>query len=136
MTIQISSKSIILDKDQLLRKKHSFLKVTLFFCIATWRPMMTTRGQFHHHFTSSFYARISQKRKKDSHIKQLFALLRPAHVDEIDPRWKHVRSKWYYFTLFSITGCFLTLRLKLWHRTIQKIRKFCVYRRYITYKLS
>ena len=48
-------------------------------------------GQFHHHFMSNFYVRRSQKFKKDSQIKQLFALLGPAcvkaahkHVDEID----------------------------------------------------
>ena len=41
----------------------------------------------------TFYARRSQKPKKDSQLKQLFALLGPAevkatckHVDEIDPR--------------------------------------------------
>ena len=41
---------------------------------------------------SSFYEHRSQKRKKDSQIKQLFALLRPAcvkaaskYIDEIDP---------------------------------------------------
>ena len=52
-----------------------------------------SRTQFHQHFTSSFYARGSQKRKKDSQIKQLFALLGPVclnaarkHVGEIDPR--------------------------------------------------
>ena len=51
-----------------------------------------TWGQFHQHFTSSFYAQRFQKRKKDSQLKQLFALLGSAgikaahkHVDEIDP---------------------------------------------------
>ena len=51
-----------------------------------------TRGQFHHHLTSSFHARRYRKRKKDSQIKQLFALLGPdhakaahRHIDEIDP---------------------------------------------------
>ena len=50
-------------------------------------------GQFQQHFTSSFYSRRSQKRKKDSQVKQLLALLGSArvkaahiHVDEIDPR--------------------------------------------------
>ena len=50
------------------------------------------RGQFHQHFRSSFYARRSQKRKKDSQLKLLFALLGSASVkaarklvDEIDP---------------------------------------------------
>ena len=50
-------------------------------------------GQFHEHFTSSFYARRSQKGQKDSQVKQLFALLGSAcvkdvrkHVDEIDAR--------------------------------------------------
>ena len=44
-----------------------------------------------HHFMSSFYARRSQKRKTDSQVKQLFALLGSAsvkvarkHVGEID----------------------------------------------------
>ena len=41
----------------------------------------------------SFYARRSQKLKKDSQLKQLFALSGSVgvkaniHVDEIDPRW-------------------------------------------------
>ena len=50
-------------------------------------------GQFHQHFTSSLYARRSQKHKKDSQFKQLLGLLGSAcvkaankHVDEIDPR--------------------------------------------------
>ena len=49
-------------------------------------------GQFHHHFTHSFYGRRSQKCKKGSQVKQLFALLGSAglkaarkHIDEIDP---------------------------------------------------
>ena len=37
-------------------------------------------GQFHHHFTQSFNGCRSQKHKKDSQIKQLFALLGFAHV--------------------------------------------------------
>ena len=51
------------------------------------------RGQFHQHFTCSFYAPRSQKRQRDSQVKQLFAFLGSAqvkaetkHVDEIDPR--------------------------------------------------
>ena len=51
------------------------------------------KGQFHHHFMSSFYARRSCNRKKDSQIMQLFVLLEPAHIKavrkhivEIDPR--------------------------------------------------
>ena len=50
-----------------------------------------TRGQFHQHFTSSFYTRRSQKCQKDSLVKQLFALLGSVsikaaskQVDEID----------------------------------------------------
>ena len=50
------------------------------------------RCQFHQHFTRSFYARRSQKRKKDSQLKQLFVLAGSVgikavckHVDEIDP---------------------------------------------------
>ena len=51
----------------------------------------STWGQFHHNFMRSFYARRSQKGKKDSQFKQLFALLGPVclkaariHFDEID----------------------------------------------------
>ena len=51
------------------------------------------RCRLHHYFTSSFYASKSQKRKKDSQVKQLFALLGAVslkevrkHIDEIDPR--------------------------------------------------
>ena len=51
-----------------------------------------TWGQFHKQFTGSFYVRRSQKRKKDSQVWQLFALLGSArvkaarkYVDEIDP---------------------------------------------------
>ena len=36
---------------------------------------LSTLGKFHQHFTSSFYAHRSQKRQKDSQVKQLFALL-------------------------------------------------------------
>ena len=56
------------------------------------RYMREIWGQFHHHFTSSFYARRSQKRKKDSQLKQLFELLGSLyvkasckHVDEMRP---------------------------------------------------
>ena len=52
-----------------------------------------SRGQFHQHFKSSFYTRRSQKRQKDSQVKQRFALLGSAgvkadckHVDEIVSR--------------------------------------------------
>ena len=45
------------------------------------------RGQFHQHFTCSFYAPRSQKRQRDSQVKQLFAFLGSAQVDEIDP-WR------------------------------------------------
>ena len=51
------------------------------------------RRQFHQRFTSSFYTRRSQKRQKDSQVKQLFALSGSVcvkavhkHVDEIHPR--------------------------------------------------
>ena len=61
-----------------------------------WRSSLCgtfgTWCQFHQHFMSSFYTRRSQKRRKDTHVKQLFALLESAcvkaahkHVDEIDP---------------------------------------------------
>ena len=39
------------------------------------KDISVIRGQFHQQFTSSFYARRSQKCKKDSQIKQLFLLL-------------------------------------------------------------
>ena len=51
-----------------------------------------SRGQFNHHFTSSFYASRAQKRKKDNHLKHLLALSGSAcikaahkHVGEINP---------------------------------------------------
>ena len=54
------------------------------------------RGQFHLHFTFSFYVPRSQKPQKDGQLKQLFALLGSAgvkavhkHVDEIDPWFLH-----------------------------------------------
>ena len=57
-----------------------------------------TGGKFHQHFMCSFYACRSQKCKKDSQLKQLFALLGSVgvkaaykHVDEIDPR---LRPSW------------------------------------------
>ena len=37
-------------------------------------PPLACCGQFHQYFTSSFYARRSKKPKKDSQVKQLFAL--------------------------------------------------------------
>ena len=50
-----------------------------------------TKGQFHQHFTSSFYTCRSEKRQKDSQLKQLFLLSGSAgvkaarkRVDEID----------------------------------------------------
>ena len=56
-------------------------------------------GQFHQQFTSSFYACRSQKCKKDSQLKKLFALLGSAcikaalkHLDEIDP-WMMPRER-------------------------------------------
>ena len=59
---------------------------------------LKAKGQFHQHFMSSFYARKSQKCKKDSQLKQFFALsgsvgVKAAckHVDEIDPWW--IRGK-------------------------------------------
>ena len=49
--------------------------------------------QFHQHCTHSFYTQRSQKRKKDSQLKQLFAHSGSAgiksarkYIDEIDPR--------------------------------------------------
>ena len=43
---------------------------------------MGTRGQFHQHSTSSFYARRSQKRNKDSQVKQLFVLLESSCIKD------------------------------------------------------
>ena len=74
-----------------------------------------TWGRFHQHFRSSFYTRRSQKLKKDSQVKQLFALSGSAgvkavheHVDEIDPShlvfYGSVISTQYYFKASSIRG--------------------------------
>ena len=64
-------------------------------------PIFVTCGQFHQHFTNSFYARRSQKCKKDSKVKHFFALLGSVHVkaalkhiDEIDPNWNGVNGSW------------------------------------------
>ena len=63
------------------------------------------KGQFHHHFMSSFYARRSQKRKKRQSTYEAFlALLRSAgikaarkHADEIDPNWRSPFRAYCYF---------------------------------------
>jgi len=54
---------------------------------------LTTRGRFHQLFTYSFYARGSQKRKKDSQVVSLLTLSRSTsvkaerkYVGEIEPR--------------------------------------------------
>ena len=59
---------------------------------------MEILSRFHQHFTSSFYARRSQKCKKGSQRKQLFVLLGSTsikalrkHVDEIEI-WSRVTS--------------------------------------------
>ena len=64
-------------------------------------------GQSHQHFTCSFYARKSQKRKKDSQLKQLFAPLGSVgikaarkHIDEIDPSFR-VSSGLFFWFVFS-----------------------------------
>ena len=61
--------------------------------------LLSLWGQFHQYSTSSFYARRSQKRKKDSQLKLLLALSGSLsvkavskHVDEIDPWSLVVRS--------------------------------------------
>ena len=66
-------------------------------------------GQFHQHFTRSFYTHRSQKRKKNSQLKQLVALLGSAsvkaackHFDEIDPSFQLAARK----TMVKLTlGC-------------------------------
>ena len=62
-------------------------------CKSWVRPVVASRGQFHQHFTRSFYARRSSKAQKDSLIKQLFALSGSVSVkdackqiDERDPK--------------------------------------------------
>jgi len=57
------------------------------------RRTTASRGQFHEHFTSSFYVHRSQKRKKTDGMTMFFALLESAcvkafhkKVGEIDPR--------------------------------------------------
>ena len=62
-------------------------------CLFTFSVNAMTWGQFHQHFTHSFYGHRSQKCKIDSQVKQLFALLgfvcvkaTCKHVDEIDPK--------------------------------------------------
>ena len=59
-----------------------------------WHFSLYIKGQFQQHFMSSSYPRRSQKRKKDSQLKELFVLLQSAgvkavrkHFDEIDPKW-------------------------------------------------
>ena len=60
-----------------------------------WKSLITTTspGLCHQHFMRNFYVGRSHKRKKDSQLKQLFALLGYAgvkaahkHIDEIEPR--------------------------------------------------
>ena len=76
--IQLHSTSVIR-----VRKKERFGQPYL--------KSSSSLGQFHQYFTSSFYASRSQKRKKDSQVKQLFELFGSVcvkagrrHVDEID----------------------------------------------------
>ena len=54
---------------------HSFIWLNSPFCYCC-----NSRGQFHQHFTSSICMRKSRKRKKDSQVKQLFAVLRSVCV--------------------------------------------------------
>ena len=71
---------------------------------------LTRRFQLRQHFTSSFYACRSQRRKKDSQLKQLFALAGSAsinaahkHVDEIDPKfqlYQHFTSSFFLRKFF------------------------------------
>ena len=44
------------------------------------RCTIARRSQFHQHFMHTFYARRSQKCKKESQVKQLFALTGSAHI--------------------------------------------------------
>ena len=90
--------SLLLSLMLLLMSLRDFLE----WCPSTSGPrthgrgltLLAVRGQFHQHSTSSFYGRRSQKRQKDSQVKQFFALLGSAcvkdvhkHVDKIDYRW-------------------------------------------------
>ena len=58
-----------------------------------WVGKIDSRGQFHQHVNVYLLrSKIPHQHKKDSQVKQLFALSRPAlvkaackHVDEIDP---------------------------------------------------
>ena len=68
------------------------------------------RGQFHHHFTSSFYEHRSQKRKKTVKSSSFFRFLGPACltaefklIDEIDPRsqfHQHIRHIFYCNSIY------------------------------------
>ena len=85
-----------------------------------------TSGQFHQHFTSSFYTFRSQKRKKDSQLKQLFALLGSArikaahkHFDEIDPSIRNICRVIidycvFYYYCCCCCCCLKSLKYKRW----------------------
>ena len=67
-------------------------KFTFPFVVEVLLSDVVVPSQFHQHFTCSFYALRSQKRKTDSQLKQLLALSGSAgvkaackRVDEIDP---------------------------------------------------
>ena len=97
VVIRMSGPDLELDV-RIRSKKHSLLQRS---CRQVWKKsicfwLFDFRGQFHLHFTFSFYVPRSQKPQKDGQLKQLFALLGSAgvkavhkHVDEIDPWFLH-----------------------------------------------
>ena len=100
--------------------------------LVEFQKLRNIRGQIHHHFTCSFYERRSQKHKKDSQVKQLFALLgsvgvKAAHkqVDEINPKSKGL--KW---QLFQKERFFVQTKITkmesyiIWERNTLHFQKF------------
>ena len=57
------------EDDQEVKAENKFMEIEKTFC------SIDDSGQFHQHLMSSFYACRSQIHKKDSQVKQLFALL-------------------------------------------------------------
>ena len=71
-----------------------------FFYLINLRQWFPTCSQFHQHFMRSFYASRSQKRQKDSKLKQLFALSGSVgikasneHVGEIETWGTHTSRR-------------------------------------------
>ena len=79
---------------------YRLIRESLAYAADTSKASYLAWGQFHECFTSSFYTHRSQKRQKDSQVKQLFALSGSAcvkaarkHVDEIDPWPRRLRDQ-------------------------------------------